>query len=183
MLFCWQYRSVHTTRLQSRVFLSIHHLHTAMKKKSVNTRNISFPPLVSSMLSVIHAPCHPHSPYLSTASVVWCVPPLCLVCHQRSQQWSSGTKADVRAGWLGGGLNTKQRWFATFCEVVSVPGCAFGEGEGAGGERLRRWGHQGPLYLPGAEFLMRKAPTNAWAAWCCHPGIFYHWSNISRQLL
>ncbi len=53
----------------------------------------------------------------------------------------------------------------------------------AGGERQQHWGHQGLLYLPGTEFLMCKAPTNAWAAWCCHPGIFYHWSNISRQLL
>lgn len=79
-------------------------------------------------------------------------------------------------------VNTKQRWFVTSCEVVSIPGCTFGEGK-AGGELQQHWGHQGPPYLPGTEFLMRKAPTNAWAAWCCHPGIFYHWSNISRQLL
>lgn len=55
--------------------------------------------------------------------------------------------------------------------------------ERAGRERQQHWDHQGPLYLPSTEFLMRKAPTNAWTAWCCHPRIFYHWSNISRQLL
>ena len=52
-----------------------------------------------------------------------------------------------------------------------------------GEQQQQHWDHQGRLYLPGSESLMQKAPTNAWAAWCCHPGIFYHWSNISRQLL
>lgn len=71
-----------------------------------------------------------------------------------------------------------QRRFVTCCEVVSTPARTFEEGGGRASEAIRA-----PPYLPGTEFLMREVLANARAAWCCHPGIFYHWSNISRQLL
>lgn len=95
----------------------------------------------------------------------------------RSQRWSSNTKVDAWCGCLTR-PTTNQRWFVTCCEVVSTPARTFEEGGGRASETIRA-----PPYLPGTEFLMREVLANARAAWCCHPGIFYHWSNISRQLL
>lgn len=71
-------------------------------------------------------------------------------------------------------MNAKQRCFLTSCEVVAVPGRTFGEQEraGSGGsstEAIR------VLYTCQAlNFLCSRPPTNAWAAWRCHLGIFYH---------
>lgn len=60
--------------------------------------------------TVICVTCHPHLPCLSIISVVCCFPlHTCFlpVWALRSQRWSSSTKADVRAGLLGGKLS---RW-------------------------------------------------------------------------
>lgn len=138
--------------------------------------------IFTTMLTVI-GQCHPHLPYLSTHQrcLVLSVALFLSACKVSAvvlqyKNWSEGGFTHRKARTV----NTKQRWFVTSC---CLHPWVYLWGGRAGGEQQWRWGHQGPPYLPGTEFLMCKAPTNAWAAWCCHPGIFYHWSNISRQLL
>lgn len=82
-----------------------------MKKKSCFPWCFFFSGLFSAVLTVSMTPtwptCHPHLLYLSTVSVVWFFPSFPLNSSslpRRSQWWSSSTKADVRAGLLGGKL-------------------------------------------------------------------------------